>query len=86
MSCVPFVFHCPTPVIGDQFEEGGGPSAVRLKLSKIPVEGNGGEEGDTLADGLTDKLGLIEGDADALGLTETLGETDGDADTVTYSG
>ena len=58
IACVPFVFHCPIPVYVDQFADGGGPSAVRLKVSSIPVVGKySAAEGETEAEGEREALG-----------------------------
>lgn len=81
---VPLVSHCPriSPAPRVQLLEGGGPSAARLKLSKIPVVGNGSVEGETLelgladADGLAEPDGLRDADGDGVGLTDALGETE----------
>ncbi len=55
-TCVPFVFHPPYGDIVLQFAEGGGPSAVLLKLSNIPVVGKLGTEGEALAEAEEDGL------------------------------
>lgn len=72
------VFHSPVGVNGAQFEDGGGPSAVLLKLSKIPVVGKAIPDGLADADGETD--GDAESDGEREGLADTEGESEGEAE------